>query len=62
MERKKVSKYLVPKCFFLNEYWNVPDKIDFESARSELKQLNKYQVIQLFQINLILVIENIFID
>lgn len=47
MERKKVSKYLVPKCFFLNEYWNVPDKIDLESARSELKQLNKYQMVPL---------------
>ena len=44
MERKKTSKYLVPKCFYLKEYWNVPDKLDLDSIGPELKQLNKFQV------------------
>lgn len=43
-ERKKTSKHLVPKCFYSVEYWNVPDNLDLDSARPELKHLHKFQV------------------
>ncbi len=44
-ERKKSSKFIVPKCYFVNEYWNLPDpKLDCAKDLKHLKHLERLQV------------------
>ena len=34
----------MPKFFYQINYWNVPEKLDSDTARQELKHLNRLQV------------------
>ena len=45
-ERKKSSKYLIPKCFFAAEYWNPPQTSE---SMHNTKYINQFERLKVFK-------------